>query len=132
VNESAREAGRPNINITPMIDVLLVLMIIFMVATTSRRHMPVQLPDPGAEGDGSNAIVLTVRAGGGYELNRQAVAPGTLGQRLHQIFDARNEKILYIDGSPEARYQEVMRGMDIAIGAGVTVMAAAPESARAR
>jgi biopolymer transport protein ExbD len=109
-------------NVTPMIDVLMVLLIIFMVIVPmSRRSVDVVLPAPdgGAAGSG---IVLEVGPDGRLALNRQPVAESELGARLRAIYASRPDKIIVVRGDGAARYQDVVTAIDIARGAGVRVV----------
>ncbi len=121
-------------NLTPMIDVLLVLLIIFMVIVpTARKAIDVQLPDPTpapASTVPTDQIVLEVQKDGSYLINRQPVPAGAAGlnQMLHQTFDNRPEKIMFIKGDPAAKYQQVIQAMDVARGAGVKVIGITPKA----
>ncbi|MEO6778756.1 MAG: biopolymer transporter ExbD [Gemmatimonadaceae bacterium] len=121
-------------NLTPMIDVLLVLLIIFMVIVpTARKAIDVQLPDPTPQPvteAKSDQIVLEVQKDGSYLINRQPVTGGVAGlnQMLHTTFDNRPEKIMFIKGDPAAKYQQVIQAMDIARGAGVKVIGVTPKA----
>ena len=112
------------INVTPMIDVLLVLLIIFMAAVpTLRKSIDVQLPDPDPPGaDGSPSIVLEIGSDGGYSINQSAVAHDALAARIHEIYDGRPEKVLFVKGDGQLRYADVVQAMDVARGAGVRVL----------
>ncbi|MDQ2889639.1 MAG: biopolymer transporter ExbD [Gemmatimonadota bacterium] len=121
-------------NLTPMIDVLLVLLIIFMVIVpTARKAIDVQLPDPTpapASSVPTDQIVLEVQKDGSYLINKQPVPPGPAGlnQMLHQTFDKRPEKIMFVKGDPAAKYQNVIQAMDVARGAGVMVIGITPKA----
>ncbi len=121
-------------NLTPMIDVLLVLLIIFMVIVpTARKAIDVQLPDPTpapASTVPTDQIVLEVQKDGSYLINKQPVPAGAAGlnQMLHQTFDKRPEKIMFIKGDPAAKYQQVIQAMDVARGAGVKVIGITPKA----
>lgn len=119
-------------NLVPMIDVLLVLLIIFMmIIPMSRKAIDVQLPDPNPTVPTvpveSNQIVLEVLPDGNYQINNQPVAAGGLDRRLREIYDPRPDKIIFIKGAPTLKYQEIVKAMDIARGAGVKVIGVPPK-----
>jgi biopolymer transport protein TolR len=123
-------------NLTPMIDVLLVLLIIFMVIIPmGRKAFDVQLPDPTAppppKNQKVNQIVLEVLPGDQYLINKAPVAKEQLFNELKKVYDPRPEKILFVKGDPEVKYQDVIYGMDMARGAGVKVIGATPRAAAA-
>lgn len=121
-------------NLTPMIDVLLVLLIIFMVIVpTARKAIDVQLPDPTpapASPANPDQIVLEVEKDGSYLINKQPVPGGAAGlsTMLHNTFDTRPDKIMFVKGDPAAKYQQVIQAMDVARGAGVLVLGITPKS----
>jgi biopolymer transport protein ExbD len=121
-------------NVTPMIDVLMVLLIIFMVIVpSSRKAMDVQVPDPNPQPtqpqSKSESIVLTVNPNGQFLINKEPVNQANLASRLKQVYDPRPDKIIFIKGDPKARYQDVISAMDVARGAGVKVIGFTPKGA---
>jgi len=117
-------------NITPMIDVLLVLLIVFMLMVVQvHRSMDAALPVPcSAPCDGGDAIVLEVRPGPTYWINRSAVSSGELSAQLRSIYAGRSEKVLQVAGHPGVRYDDIIAAMDVAKGSGVHVIGIAPKS----
>ena len=120
-------------NVTPMIDVLMVLLIIFMVIVpTSRKAIDVQLPDPNPQpssAPNTSQIVLSVHPGGQFEINKEPATAATLASRLKQIYDPRPDKIIFIKGDPNVTYQDIIKAMDFARGAGVKVIGFTPKGA---
>jgi biopolymer transport protein TolR len=114
-----------DIDVTPMIDVLLVLLIIFMAAIPSmRKSIDVQLPDPApvASSSPSPSIVLELARDGSARINHSPVGPDLLSARLRAIYDGRPDKVLFVKADPHLRYAAVVEAMDVARGAGVKVI----------
>jgi biopolymer transport protein TolR len=122
-----------DINVTPMIDVLLVLLIIFMmVVPMARKAIDIQLPDPNPAVAPANAvsqqIVLEVLPNGVYTVNKQApMSKDNLMKGLKDLYDARPEKLIFIKGDPSVKYQDVIFAMDMARQAGVKVIGVPPK-----
>jgi biopolymer transport protein TolR len=123
------------INVTPMIDVLLVLLIIFMmVIPMSRKAIDLQLPDPTPDNSNSGPppaqIVLEVLPGNVYKVNTQPIPKNELAKRLKEIYDPRPEKIIFVKGDPAVKYSDVIYAMDVARGAGVKVIGVPPKDVK--
>jgi biopolymer transport protein ExbD len=121
-----------DINVTPMIDVLLVLLIIFMlVVPMSRKAIDLQLPDPTDQPQSANPppqIVLEVLPGNKYMVNKSPIPKEQLGAELKKIYDPRPEKIIFVKGAPKGvKYSDVIYAMDVARGAGVKVIGVSPK-----
>ncbi len=129
------EGGLTNdINVTPMIDVLLVLLIIFMVIVPmARKTIDVQLPDPTPQpqppGPPPQNIVLQVMEGGKFKINSEEQPKANLGKRLKEIYEPRPDKLIFVKGDSLATYQDVIYAMDVARGAGVKVIGHMPATA---
>ena len=130
MSASARIFPSAEPNVTPMIDVLLVLLIVFMLAMVRvHRTMDVQLPQPCETAcTAGDAIVLEVLPGLSYRLNGADVNPGELRDRLTAVYAGRPNKAILIAGARDVRYDDVMSAMDIAKSAGVTVIGIAPRA----
>ena len=123
------------INVTPMIDVLLVLLIIFMmVIPMSRKAIDLQLPDPTPDDTNSgpppSQIVLEVLPGNTFKINTQPVAKADLAKKLKEIYDPRPDKIIFVKGDPAVKYSDVIAAMDVARGAGVKIIATTPKEVK--
>ena len=123
---------KADINVTPMIDVMLVLLIIFMIVTPLiAAGFKATLPkgknlDPRPEGD--NEVVLGIDEYGRYFLNGRALPEGTLEDQLRGIFGARTEdKVLYFKADNGLKYAKIQEAVETARRSGVRVMAAITE-----
>ncbi|HEY6107396.1 MAG TPA: biopolymer transporter ExbD [Gemmatimonadales bacterium] len=119
-----------DINVTPMIDVLLVLLIIFMIILPlSRKAFITQVPPEQQQKkpqQQSAQIVLELTPEGGYAINTKPYTKGQLDAALHEIFDQRVAKLMFIKAAPNRNYGDVVEAMDIARGAGVQVIGFTP------
>lgn len=123
-----------DINVTPMIDVLLVLLIIFMITQPlSRMTLRVQVPPPpqpsATPPAQSNQIVLEMPDNGAYLINGQPVPKNQLDAQLHAIYDPRPAKLLFVKPGQNRVFQDVIEAMDVARGAGVQVLGFTPKEA---
>jgi len=118
-------------NVTPMIDVLLVLLVIFMmIIPMSRKAIDTQLPDPTPQPPSNvvpDQIVLEVLPGDKYAINKEPVEKAALFARLKAIYDPRPEKVIFVKGDTMVTYNYVVWAMDQARGAGVKVIGVPPK-----
>ncbi len=130
----AGEGLKSEINITPFIDVLLVLLVIFMITQPMlRKVLDIQVPVEAQANtvDQSQNIVLEIMADGSLAINTQPVTQDGLAAKLHEIFDVRADKLLFIRADNGRRFSEVIQAIDVARGAGVKVFGLAPPEAAA-
>jgi len=106
-------------------------LIIFMITLPlSRRDFDVQVPPEQPQTQKkpqqSDQIVLELTPDGGYAVNKQPTTLTQLDATLHQVFDNRPQKLMFIKSAPNRKYGEVVVAMDIAHGAGVQVIGFTP------
>ena len=113
-----------NINMTPLIDVLLVMLIIFMIVAPSKPKglealVPQPNPNQKQEQDNVRTVVVEVNRGGQILINQDQVPKPLLGDRLTDIFKTRAERVLFVKGDASLNFVEVADVIDIAKGAGI-------------
>jgi biopolymer transport protein ExbD len=125
---------RGDINVTPLIDVLLVLFVVFLLLQHTRHVMPVQLPPVRETGQSAagqpGQIVLQLSDDGSYAINGAPVPLAVLARRLSELYLERPVKLLFVQAAPGRSYGEVMDAVDLARGAGVQVVGFAPYGTR--
>ncbi len=122
---SGKKGPKSDINITPYIDILLVLLIIFMVITPVRQmDLDVKVPQSETTPDRPQApdpsvIVVSVAENAAIAINQEPTDISALGPKLQEIYSARANKNMFISASPKLPYGDVVKVIDIAKGAGV-------------
>jgi len=112
-------------NIVPLIDILLVLLIIFMVITPlTPRGLEALVPQPPQpnsqqQADPTRTVVIQVLSSGALKINQEDTTWDAMGPRLEEIFKTRAEKVAFIKGDDNVRFQEIARAIDIMRSSGI-------------
>jgi len=118
-----------DINVTPMIDVLLVLLVVFMISVQFRSLMLVNVP-PLAEhsnpGPTTPQVVLELKEDGSYAINGTITANETLPARLRELVAGGKRNLIFVRAAPRRPYRDMIRAVDLAKGAGFEIVGYMP------
>ena len=120
--------GRPGeINVTPMIDVLLVLIIIFMLIVPERSQgLPAQAPPQSSQETDGRPVIVHVAEDRSLTINTEPVAWDSLDSRLRRIFSTRADRVLFVAADRQSEFADVAHVVDTARGAGIDRIALVP------
>ena len=123
MRKRSRVMPRSNINVTPFIDILLVLLVIFMTITPKVQaglHLLVPQPSPPGKVDSQSdkVIVLSVDHAGVVRINQEIVEVSHLVERLQDIFKTRKDRTMFVQGDNQLLFADIAQLVDAAKGAG--------------
>jgi biopolymer transport protein ExbD len=118
-----------DINVTPMIDVLLVLLVVFMISVQFRSLLPVNVPPPADQsktGRATPQVVLELKEDGSYAINGTVTAIEVLPMRLKELAEGGKRNLIFVRAAPRRPYRDVIHAVDLAKGAGFQIVGYMP------
>jgi biopolymer transport protein ExbD len=128
-SNASGSASKAEMNVTPLIDVLLVLIVVFMVivSMTNEKGLEAQIPQPAQQSEASqpeHTVVIQVKWNAddrpsSLKINNQDVGWSDLHDRLQEIFATRAERVAFVKGDNDVEFEDVAKVIDIARRSGV-------------
>ena len=115
------EGAMADMNVVPLIDILLVLLIIFMViAPIAPAGLHAAIPQPAGPASDATPVVVAITAQGAVTVNQQSVSWDGLAARLSSIFERRAEKVAFVQGESGTQFADVAHALDVMHASGIS------------
>jgi biopolymer transport protein TolR len=124
ISVSSNRGIHAEVNVVPLIDILLVLLVIFMIIPTHQTGLDAMVPQPPTairSPEPEGIIVIQLRSDGELRVNQEPISWDQLGSRLESIFKERAHKVAFIRGEAPVEFALVARVVDVLHGSGISV-----------